>query len=204
MNAWYRPRVRTVSGDAEKVGAIPGLFLKTVITTKGTIMPTTMLCNRNSTMLYIGKAMRRARIGKRITTHMLAEKIGVRECDLWSVESSGAGHITLEQYYEIARLLDLPFDMMKTMELGKEVKSSVCMVEFFDREVQANADDFIPIKNHLPVDLEAKLKTKVQWNQQGFKIKPDAKPYKLHPSVMARKTHDYFYAEDIETENPTR
>lgn len=68
---------------------------------------------------------------------------------------------------------------------------------WFGYKVEANRDDLIPIKNHLPPELGARLKTKRQWEQLGFRIPNDSPAYDLHPSVMAKRTNTYFYEDDV-------
>ena len=71
-------------------------------------------------------------------------------------------------------------------------------VTFMGRDGTANAEDELPIKNHLPADLGASFRTLNQWLNRGFAPKADAVEYRMHPSVMARRTYIYFYESDVE------
>lgn len=57
--------------------------------------------------------------------------------------------------------------------------------------------DRLPIKNHLPAELQKRLKTEKQWLDEGFLIKDDAVRYKMHPSVLAKKTVCYYLDNDV-------
>lgn len=63
--------------------------------------------------------------------------------------------------------------------------------------VEANAEDLVPIKNHLPPELTAVLKTRKQWEELGFTVREAAKKYFLHPSSMSRKVFVYYHEEDV-------
>lgn len=64
--------------------------------------------------------------------------------------------------------------------------------------VTANAEDGLPIKNHLPAELGASFRTLNQWLNRGFAPKAGATEYKMHPSIMARRTYVYFHESDVE------
>ena len=46
-------------------------------------------------------------------------------------------------------------------------------VTFMGRDVTANAEDELPIKNHLPADLGASFRTLNQWLNRGFAPESD-------------------------------
>lgn len=58
--------------------------------------------------------------------------------------------------------------------------------------------DGLPIKNHLPVELQERMKTANQWMMDGYILKPGATPYEMHPSVLAKKTCVYYLDSDAE------
>lgn len=66
------------------------------------------------------------------------------------------------------------------------------------RDVTANAEDGLPIKNHLPAELGASFRTLNQWLNRGFAPKAGATEYKMHPSIMARRTYTYFHESEVE------
>lgn len=71
-------------------------------------------------------------------------------------------------------------------------------VTLMGRDVTANAEDGIPIKNHLPADLGASFRTQNQWLNHGFAPMPHATGYEMHPSAMARRTYTYFHESEVE------
>lgn len=70
-------------------------------------------------------------------------------------------------------------------------------VTLLGREVTANAEDGFPVKNHLPADLGASFRTLNQWLNRGFAPKEGAIEYRMHPSIMARRTYAYFHESDV-------
>ena len=71
-------------------------------------------------------------------------------------------------------------------------------VTLMGRDVTANAEDGIPIKNHLPADMGASFRTLNQWLNRGFAPIPGAIEYEMHPSAMARRTYTYFHESEVE------
>ena len=66
-------------------------------------------------------------------------------------------------------------------------------VTLMGRDVTANAEDGIPIKNHLPADMGASFRTLNQWLNRGFAPIPGAIEYE-----MARRTYTYFHESEVE------
>jgi len=60
--------------------------------------------------------------------------------------------------------------------------------------------DGFPIKNKLPLEVRERLKTRKQWEDYdcSVRIKPDATPYWMHPSVPDKKLVDYYLDSDVE------
>lgn len=58
--------------------------------------------------------------------------------------------------------------------------------------------DGLPIKNKLPEELKARLKTEEQWFDNGYVLKENAAPYEMHPSVLAKRTCVYYLDTDVE------
>ena len=151
-----------------------------------------------SMMYKIGHAVRKARVDKRITAKDLGASVDLTEKEIWDLEQDGAWNLSLSKYYELAKRLNLPIDLDEAMRIGEEAgRIEHVDVEFFGKEVLANADDYLPIKNHLPHDLAVKLKTKNQWSDLGFVPKSDATRYDLHPDLMSRRTFGYYYEDDV-------
>lgn len=74
-------------------------------------------------------------------------------------------------------------------------------VALMGRDVTANAEDGIPIKNHLPADMGASFRTLNQWLNRGFAPIPGAIEYEMHPSAMARRTYTYFHESEVEDDH---
>lgn len=70
-------------------------------------------------------------------------------------------------------------------------------VTLMGRDVTASAEDGLPIKNHLPADMGASFRTLNQWLNRGFAPKAGAIEYRMHPSIMARRTYVYFHESDV-------
>lgn len=58
--------------------------------------------------------------------------------------------------------------------------------------------DGMPIKNHLPIEIRDRMKTELQWLEEGFLVKPDATRYEMHASCMSKKTFIYYLDKDVE------
>lgn len=58
--------------------------------------------------------------------------------------------------------------------------------------------DGLPIKNKLPEELKCRLKTEIQWIEEGFVVKSTSMVYEMHPSVMAKRTFKYYLDKDVE------
>lgn len=71
-------------------------------------------------------------------------------------------------------------------------------VTLMGRDVTANAEDGIPIKNHLPADMGANFRTLNQWLKRGFAPIPGAIEYEMHSSEMDRRTYTYFHESEVE------
>ena len=67
----------------------------------------------------------------------------------------------------------------------------------FGRTVTANAEDGLPVKNHLPPDLGAAFRTESQWLAIGYVPAGGATKYEMHPSMMSRRTYTYYYKDDV-------
>ena len=147
----------------------------------------------------IGNLITARRIEKRITTSQLAILAGMDEWILSNIQYGWMSEMRLESYCKLARPLELPLDLVKAVELAMETpwRSGYETAELLGQEVCANIDDFLPIKNHLPADLGASLKTRRQWEELGFSLKPDAEPYEMHPSAVSRRTSIYYHVDDV-------
>ena len=55
-----------------------------------------------------------------------------------------------------------------------------------------------PIKNRLPAEVMARMKTEAQWLEAGFRLKPNAVGYEMHASVMGKKLFTYYVDTDVE------
>jgi len=62
--------------------------------------------------------------------------------------------------------------------------------------------DGLPVKNHLPPELCARMKTENQWLEAGYILKKDATKYEMHPSALAKRLFTYYL--DIDTEKVMR
>lgn len=62
--------------------------------------------------------------------------------------------------------------------------------------------DGLPVKNHLPAELQSRLKTKSQWLEAGCVLKDGARKYELHPSAMAKRLCTYYLDVDVEPVMP--
>lgn len=71
-------------------------------------------------------------------------------------------------------------------------------VTLMGRDVTANAEDGIPIKNHLPADMGANFRTLNQWLNRGFAPILGAIEYEMHSSAMDRRTYTYFHESEVE------
>lgn len=71
-------------------------------------------------------------------------------------------------------------------------------VTLMGRDVTDNAEDGIPIKNHLPADMGANFRTLNQWLKRGFAPIPGAIEYEMHSSAMDRRTYTYFHESEVE------
>lgn len=58
--------------------------------------------------------------------------------------------------------------------------------------------DGLPVKNHLPAELQDRLKTENQWLEAGFVLKEGAQKYELHPSALAKRLCAYYLDVDVE------
>jgi len=58
--------------------------------------------------------------------------------------------------------------------------------------------DGLPIKNKLPGELKEKLKTRKQWLEEGYLVKPEAKGYEMHARVPAKITFVYYLDDAVE------
>lgn len=58
--------------------------------------------------------------------------------------------------------------------------------------------DGLPVKNHLPAELQDRLKTENQWLEAGCVLKEGAKKYELHPSALAKRLCAYYLDVDVE------
>ncbi len=150
----------------------------------------------------IGNAIKGTRIKRHITLKQLAFATKISEEELYNIESgcsnNGSDSIDLWNYLAIAKRLGLPLDLEKVIEIGNEMgRIDNIEVEFFGIKAVASANDFLPIKNHLPHDLAVKLKTRKQWVELGFCPKTDAAQYELHPDMRAKRTFMYFHEDDV-------
>ena len=61
--------------------------------------------------------------------------------------------------------------------------------------------DGLPVKNHLPEELRARMKTENQWLEEGFVPRPNAPKFEMHPSSLAKKTCVYYLNTDVQKAN---
>lgn len=62
--------------------------------------------------------------------------------------------------------------------------------------------DGLPVKNHLPAELQDRLKTENQWLEAGYVLKAGARKYELHPSALAKRLCAYYLDVDVEPVAP--
>lgn len=62
--------------------------------------------------------------------------------------------------------------------------------------------DSLPVKNHLPAELQNRLKTEKQWLEAGYVLKEGARKYELHPSALAKRLCAYYLDADVAPVTP--
>jgi len=56
-----------------------------------------------------------------------------------------------------------------------------------------------PIKNKLPTELRERMRTKNQWLEAGFLLKPNATGHEMHSNSMGKKLFTYYIDSDVES-----
>jgi hypothetical protein len=71
----------------------------------------------------------------------------------------------------------------------KDLYEQLDLLSEFDRK---------PVKSRLSPELKEKFLTANQWLEKGFKPKPGAFVYEMHPASLNKKLCSYFFVDDVE------